>query len=154
MRNTLHSLGRKAALGTALCLGLTTGALLAQDAGGPPPQDAPEAQGMHRGHGPMSTDEQLAHMTKALNLSTDQQTQIKPLLDNRRQQMMQMHQDQSLSREDRMTKFKALDDDTHTKIAAVLDDKQKAKFEKMAERREEHMEHHGDASRGDGPPPQ
>jgi hypothetical protein len=68
--------------------------------------------------------------------------------------MMQMHEDQSLSREDRMTKFKALDDDTHVKIAAVLDDKQKAKFEKMQERREEHMEHmdHGGGSTGSQAP--
>ena len=141
------------ALGTALCLGLSAGAALAQDApAGVPPQGAPATEGgMHRGHGPMTTDEQLAHMTKTLNLTSDQQTQIKPLLNGRRQQMMQMHEDQSLSREDRMTKFKALDDDTHTKIAAVLDDKQKAKFEKMQERREEHMEH-GGGNMGGGQP--
>jgi Spy/CpxP family protein refolding chaperone len=121
-------------------MGLTTGAALAQDVATTPPA---AGEGMHRGHGQMSTEQQLEHMTKALNLTSAQQTQIKPLLDARRQQMMQMHEDQSLSREDRMTKFKALDDDTHVKIAAVLDDKQKAKFEKMQERREEHMEHGG-----------
>jgi Spy/CpxP family protein refolding chaperone len=132
-------------------MGLATGAALAQDAATTPP---PAGEGMHRGHGPMSPDQQLEHMTKALNLTADQQTQINPLLEARRQQMMQMHADQSLSREDRMTKFKALDDDTHVKIAAVLDDKQKAKFEKMQERREEHMEHmdHGGGSTGSQAP--
>ena len=139
MRHAIHTF----ALGTALCLGLSTGAALAQDATTPAttPQDTPSGQEMHHGHGPMTTEQQLAHMTKALNLTADQQTQIKPLLDARRQQMMQMHEDKSLTREDRMTKFKALDDDTHAKISAVLNDQQKAKFEKMQERRDEHMEH-------------
>ncbi len=100
----------------------------------------------------MSTEQQLAHMTKALNLTADQQTQIKPLLDARRQQMMQMHEDKSLTREDRMTKFKALDDDTHAKIAAVLNDTQKAKFAKMEERRDEHMEQHSGGGMGAGQP--
>lgn len=146
MRHAFHTL----ALGTALCLGLSTGAALAQDAS--TPQDAPAGQEMHHGHGPMTTEQQLAHMTKALNLTADQQTQIKPLLDARRQQMMQMHEDKSLTREDRMTKFKALDDDTHAKISAVLNDQQKTKFEKMQERRDEHMEHAGSAGAGQQAP--
>jgi Spy/CpxP family protein refolding chaperone len=133
-------------------MGLGTGAALAQDAATTPQDTPPAGQEMHRGHGPMSTEQQLAHMTKALNLTADQQTQIKPLLDARRQQMMQMHEDKSLTREDRMTKFKALDDDTHAKIAAVLNDTQKAKFAKMEERRDEHMEQHSGGGMGAGQP--
>jgi Spy/CpxP family protein refolding chaperone len=152
MRTTLQAF----ALGTVLSLGLSTAAVFAQapDAATAPP-DASAGQGMHH-HGPPTTEEQLEHMSKALKLTTDQQSQIKPLLDARRQQMMQMHEDKSLSREDRMTKFKALDDDTHVKIEAVLDQKQKEKFEKMQERREERMEQHqGDGMRGgQQPPPQ
>jgi len=133
-------------------MGLGTGAALAQDAA-TTPQDTPAAgQEMHHGHAPMTTEQQLAHMTKALDLTAEQQTQIKPLLDARRQQMMQTHEDKSLTREDRMTKFKALDDDTHVKVEAVLDAKQKAKFEKMQERREEHMEQHSGGNRGEGQP--
>lgn len=140
MRYTLHTL----ALSGLLSMGLSTSAVLAQDAQGSnaPTQQDPQAGGpMHHGHAPASPEEQLAHMTKALNLTADQQTQIKPMLEDRRQQMMQIHGDQSATREDRMAKMKTLDDATHSKIAAVLDDKQKAKFQKMAERREEHMEH-------------
>ncbi len=148
MRTTIRTF----ALGTALCMGLGTGAALAQDAATTPQDTPPAGQEMHRGHGPMSTEQQLAHMTKALNLTADQQTQIKPLLDARRQQMMQMHEDKSLTREDRMTKFKALDDDTHAKIAAVLNDTQKAKFAKMEERRDEHMEQHSGGGMGAGQP--
>jgi Spy/CpxP family protein refolding chaperone len=138
MRYTLPTL----ALASLLCM--PGGISLAQqtDDGSTATTNAnPNMQGMHRMRGPMTTEEQLAHMTRALNLTSDQQTQIKPLLDARRQQMMAIHQDQSLSREDRMGKMKTLDDDTHSKIAAVLNDEQKAKFEKMAERREHNMDH-------------
>ncbi len=150
MRTALHTFRLKAALGAALCLGLSSGIALAQDAATTPPEGPPPS-GMHRGHGPMSPDEQLAHMTKALDLSGDQQTQIKPLLAAHQQQVMQLHEDQSLSREDKHAKMEALNTDTHTKIEAVLNDTQKAKFEKMMARREEHMEHGGEPG---GPPPQ
>ena len=149
MRHTLHTL----ALSGLLCMGLTSAATiaLAQDA----PSDTQQQEG-HRGHGPMSPEQQLEHMSKALNLSSDQQTQIKPILEARRQQMMQMHEDKSLTRDDRMTKMKSLDDDSHAKIAAVLNDTQKAKFEKMQERREEHMDHmqHGGGDAAGQPAPQ
>ncbi len=143
---------RAFALGTAFCMGLGMGATFAQDASSTPQNIPPAGQEMHHGRGPMTTEQQLGHMTKALNLTSDQQTQIKPLLDARRQQMMQMHEDKSLTREDRMTKFKALDDDTHAKISAVLNDTQKTKFEKMQERRDEHMEQHSSGNMGGGQP--
>ena len=147
MKLALHTF----ALGTALCLGLGTAAAFAQEAT-PQTPTADQGQSMHHGRGPMSVDDQLEHMSKALSLTSNQQTQIKPLLEARREQMMQMHQDQSMSHDDRMTKMKALDDDTHAKIDAVLNDSQKAKFAKMQEKREQHMESHGDGNAGSGQP--
>jgi Spy/CpxP family protein refolding chaperone len=147
MRHTLQTV----ALSSLLCLGLGSGAMLAQDAATPSTtQDNAGPQNMHRMRGPMSTEEQLAHMTKELNLTSEQQTQIKPLLDGRREQMMQVHQDQSMSRDDKMAKMKTLDDDTHAKIAAVLNDQQKAKFQQMAEKREQHWNN----GQGQGQPQQ
>jgi hypothetical protein len=97
-------------------------------------------------------DEQLAHLTKALNLTSDQQTQIKPLLENQQQQMMALHQDQSLSREDRMTKAKSLHADTTSKIEGILNDQQKQKYAAMQEKMEERM--HGGAGAAPQPQPQ
>ncbi len=133
------------ALGGLLCAGLGSTAVLAQsqDQQAQPPMQQDGQAPMHHGHGPMGPDQQLEHLTKALNLTSDQQAQIKPILENHHQQMMQLRQDQSLSREEKMPKMKALDEDSHTKINAILDDKQKPKFEKMAERREERGEHGG-----------
>jgi protein CpxP len=139
MRKTLCN----AALAGLLAFGMTA---FAQDSTPQQPADAPMHGAAHRG---MDPDQQLAHMTKALNLTSDQQTQIKPILENQHQQMMQVHQDQSLSRQDKMTKMKSLNDDTHSKIEAVLNDQQKQKFEamqqKMEERRQQHMQG-GDSS--------
>ncbi len=128
-------------LGSALSVALV-GPALAQDAA-TPTQDAPAGEGMHRGHGPMSPDQQLAHMTKALNLTDDQQTQIKPLLVAHQQSLMQLHEDQSTSHEDKRTKMEALNTETHSKIEAILNDTQKAKFEKMMAHREGQWQHGG-----------
>jgi periplasmic protein CpxP/Spy len=129
MRNTLCTL----ALAGLLTVG--GGAAIAQDNAASTPQ-----QGQGYGHrGMMSPDEQLNHLTKALNLSSDQQTQIKPILENAHQQAMQIHQDQSLAQQDRFAKMQALHQDTNTKIEAVLNDPQKQKFEQMQAKRMEHM---------------
>jgi len=60
----------------------------------------------------MDPDRQLAHLTKTLNLSADQQTQIKPILLDRQQKMQVLWQDQSLSRQDRRSKAIAIQQDT------------------------------------------
>lgn len=155
MRKTIGGI----ALSTTLCLGLFSGAaLLAQDSttAPGPAQDQAGGAPMHHGgmHGPMSPDQELSHLTKNLSLTSDQQTQIKPILQDRHDQMMQMHQDASMSRPDRMAKMKALDESSNTKLEAVLTGEQKTKYEKMIADRKEHMQQeramHGN---GDGPPP-
>jgi len=94
----------------------------------PAQQTPPMAPGGHRG---MSVDDQLARMTKALNLSPDQASQLKPILTDRLQQMEALRQNQSLSQEDKMAKMKSLRDDSNTKIEAVLNDTQKQQFTQM-----------------------
>ena len=130
----------------------SSGAILAQSDSStqqqpPPPQSgAMQGGGMHRGM--MSPDEQLAHMTKKLNLTSDQQTQIKPILQDHQQQMMALRGDQSMSRQDKMTKMKSINDDSHSKIEAVLNDEQKQKFESMMAKQEQHKMMHGQQGGG------
>lgn len=129
MRNKLCTIALTALLG----LGMTA---LAQDQS----TAATTAPPMH-GHGHMmNPDNQLEHLTKTLNLSSDQQTQIKPILENQQSQMMQLHQDTSLSRDDKMAKAKSLHDDTTSKIEAVLNDQQKQKYEAMQQKMQERMQ--------------
>jgi periplasmic protein CpxP/Spy len=110
-------------------LGIAAGAL-AQDQPQPQDQTAPSSgPGGYRHHGPPNSEAQLKHLTRQLDLSADQQTQIKPILDARQQQMQALWQDQSLSRDDRRQKAQAIQSDSNSKIEAVLNDTQKQKYE-------------------------
>ncbi len=99
-----------------------------QNQAGPPPQ-GPGARGMR-----MDPDRQLERLTRELNLTTDQQTQIKPLLVERQQKMQALMQDQSAAPEDRRTQARSIMEGTSNSIKALLNDDQKQKFEAMQER--------------------
>ena len=134
------------ALSGALLLG-AAGAVLAQD-NPPPPQDQGQGPGQPGGRGPMrmDPDQQLQHMTKQLDLSADQQSQIKPLLVERQQKMEALFQDQSLAPEDRRAKMQSIRQGSQSKIEAILNDQQKQKFEATQDR----MRRRGGEN---GPPP-
>ncbi len=103
----------------------------------------------------MDPDQRLAHMTKRYKLTADQQSQIKPILQDEQQQMESMHSDTSTSRQDKMAKMKSMHEADSQKIEAVLNDEQKQKYEadqkKMDERRAQHM--HGGQGGSEGAPP-
>jgi periplasmic protein CpxP/Spy len=132
MRNKLCTLA------LAGLLTVAGGAALAQDNAAPP---APP-QGHGYGHHDMNPDAQLQHLTKQLDLTAEQQTQIKPILENRDTQMKQIWQDQSLAPADRHAKVKALQEDSKGKIEAVLNDTQKQKYEAMQAKMQEHAHEH------------
>jgi periplasmic protein CpxP/Spy len=136
MRNQVIAI----ALGGMLAIGVTS-ALYAQDTTGQPAQQTQGGPG--RGHG-MDPERQLEHMTKALSLSSDQQTQIKPILQDRDQKMQALWQNQSLSQADRHSQVQAIRQDSDTRIEAVLNDQQKQKFQEM----QEHMGRRGGGAPG------
>jgi periplasmic protein CpxP/Spy len=103
---------------------------------------APNTQPATGEHHRLTADEQTARMAKELDLSADQVTQIKPILADRQQQMEALHQDQSTSSQDKMTKMKSLRDDSNAKIEAVLNDTQKQKFEQMQAKQQQHWQSH------------
>ncbi|MGC2636063.1 MAG: hypothetical protein WA294_02720 [Acidobacteriaceae bacterium] len=130
MRNQLFTI----ALSGLLVLGAGS-ALYAQDNSAAPAQEQQQGQwnGGHDRH-MQDPDHQLQHMTKQLDLSADQQTQIRPILVDRQQKMQALWQNQSLSREDRHTQMESIREDSKSKIEAVLNDQQKQKFEAMQDR--------------------
>jgi Spy/CpxP family protein refolding chaperone len=142
-------------LTTLLTLGIAAGTAFAQDDSAPPPsQTAPMPM---RGHRRMDPEHQLKHMTKQLDLSADQQSQIKPILESRQEQMQSVWQDQTLSRQDRRQKMMAIQQDTTGKIEAVLNDTQKQKYEAMQAKMREHRMHRRGMGQGmdqgGAPPP-
>ena len=92
----------------------------------------------------MDPDQLLARMTKRYKLTPDQQSQIKPILQDEQQQMQSMRTETSSSREDKRAKMQSMHQASTQKIEAVLTDEQKQKFDadqqKMQERRAEHMD--------------
>jgi periplasmic protein CpxP/Spy len=107
-------------------------------------QNAGDGQGMR--HGMASVDERVQHLTKMLNLSTDQQAKVKTILEDQKTQMTALKGDTSMSQQDRRTKFQAIHEDTQQKIEGVLNDEQKTKFEQMQAQRKGHMQGEAEGS--------
>jgi protein CpxP len=110
--------------------------------------------GQHRQ--PMSTDDRLQHMTQMLNLTSDQQTKIRPILDNEAQQMQTLRGDTSMSRDDKMTKMRSIRENTMSQITPILTSEQQQKWTQM---QSQHMHQPGGAMGAPGgeqgaPPPQ
>jgi Spy/CpxP family protein refolding chaperone len=139
---------------------LATGVIFAQETGSAPDQNAPQTEGGgmggHHGGKRMDADQRLAHMTKRYKLTADQQSQIKPILQDEQQQMESMRSDTSTSRQDKMAKMQSMHEADTQKIEAVLTDEQKQKYEadqkKMQDRRSQRMQG-GQGGAGAPPPP-
>ena len=109
----------------------------------PPAQENAE----HKHSGQMrSSDEMVQDLTTKLNLTADQQTKIKSIMDESHQQMRATMNDQSLSKEDKRAKMKSMHDSIHAKVREVLTDEQKPKFDAMVKEMENNM--HGKNGQG------
>jgi protein CpxP len=115
--------------------------------------------------GPMSPDDQLKRMTKDFNLTADQQAKIKPILVDEQKKMEDLRNDSSGDRQAMRGKMMDIRKDTNDQVRALLDDKQKEKFDKQEQEREDRAPNRrggpggpggpgGDNSGGNPPPPQ
>lgn len=139
-------------LGAFLCAGMLMAAAQTPDG---EPQGGP--QGGYGQHHRMSPEQELNHLAKALNLSADQQAQIKPILAERMQQMEGVRADSSLAPQDRRAKMRQIQQDSRAKLEAVLNDQQKQQYEQMEQRRWNGRHRGGeqpDNAPSDNPPPQ
>lgn len=101
----------------------------------------------------MNPERQLKHMTKRLNLTSDQQQQILPILKDRDQQMHALMANSSLSPQDRHTQMQSIGENSKQKLEAVLNDQQKQQFEDMQARQRQRMQEHRQHMQQNGPPP-
>src|SRR5579864_5283884 len=113
--------------------------------------------------GPMSPDDQLKRMTKDFDLTADQQAKIKPILVDAQKKMEDVRNDPSGDRQTMRQKMMQIRQDTNDQIRALLDDKQKEKFDKQEQERQDRPQNRrgggpggpgGDNSGGNAPPPQ
>ena len=148
VRRILSRILPVAGLSFALALFLSCSSTMhAQDnSSAPPPQSdnatpQPGQQGQMRHHRP-SAERQVKRMTRTLNLTSDQQQQILPILQNRNQQMRALWSNSSLSPQDRHTQMRSLSDASNQKVEAVLTDTQKQQYEAMLAKNRQRMEEH------------
>lgn len=94
-------------------------------------------QGEGGRRGPMSPDDQLKRMTKDFNLTADQQSKIKSILVDEQKKMEDLRNDSSGDRREMRGKMMQIRQDTNNQVRALLDDKQKEKFDKQEQDRQD-----------------
>ena len=89
-------------------------------------------------HRSMDVDSELAHLTKELDLTEEQRERILPILVEHQRKEQALHQNTSLSSDDRRAQAHAISDETHKEIAPLLTDRQRQVVEAIQQRA-----HHG-----------
>jgi protein CpxP len=125
---------------------LTALPTMAQDPSVPPP---PQDQAGPRQGGP-SRGNQVEFLTKKLNLTADQATQVKAIDEDAAKQSKAVREDTSVAGPDKRTKMMDIRKASQDKIRALLTDDQKTKFDALQAQMRERRGNRGD---GDGPPP-
>jgi periplasmic protein CpxP/Spy len=93
-------------------------------------------------------------LTKRLNLTTDQQAQVRTIDEDTGKQMMALRNDTSLSQDDRRSKMMEIRKGSQDKIRAILTDEQKTKYDAMQAEMRERMKERQQQGGAPPPPPQ
>jgi hypothetical protein len=131
--------------GVMLMLGMA-GPAIAQDNG---VQQAPARQQLRHIHPPQSIDQELARLTKDLELTLEQQQQVQPLLEAHHDKIQELlDKNPKASRQELDPQIHAISAETHRKIHALLTGHQQ-ELEKAMQQRE----HNGENRRPAAPAP-
>jgi periplasmic protein CpxP/Spy len=118
-------------------------------------QEGPPPQGEHRMRhgGPPNPQEQVKRLAKELNLTADQQTQLKQIFaDQEKSREQDREAMQNASPEERRAHFEQTRQQVDAKIEAILTDAQKKKFADMRAHMKQHRMH-GEGESQQPPPP-
>jgi protein CpxP len=120
---------------------------MAQDTSAPPSQgQAGPRHGGMRGN-------QVEFLTKKLNLTPDQVTQVKAIDADSWSQMKALREDTSVAGPDKRTKMMDIHKASQGKIRALLTPDQQTKFDALQAEMREHRGNHGGGQGGPPPPP-
>src|SRR5207245_2686633 len=120
------------------------GVIVAQDNRVPQPSARQQLQHIH---GPQSFEQELARLTKDLELTPEQQHQVRPLLEEHHDRIQSLlDNNPKASRQELAPQIHAISEDTHRAIHAILSDYQK-ELEKAMQQRE----HSGEENRRSAP---
>ncbi|HZS72007.1 MAG TPA: hypothetical protein VFA13_09230 [Candidatus Acidoferrum sp.] len=102
-------------------------------------QEASQQQEQSHASQQSSVDARLNHLSEELNLTQEQKTKLRPILADEAQQLQAIHNDTSLSREQKMAKMKEVRDSHQPQINEILTPEQQKKWAEMKkEAREKH----------------
>lgn len=117
-------------------------------------QQASSQQGGHMHHG-MDPAKHTQKLTRKLNLTSDQQGKVQNILESEKSQMQSLHQDNSMSQQDRRSKMMDIHKTSSEQIRALLDSTQQKKWDEMQARREQWMQkREGSPDKNPSAPPQ
>ncbi len=119
----------------------------------PPPPDATQGPPPAAANGPRrgGPDQRAQMMQRQLNLTPDQTSQVKTLLETERSKMEALRSNTALSQDDMRTQAMATHQDTDTKVRALLTPDQVTKYDAMQARMKARMQ--GRQGDGGGTPP-
>jgi hypothetical protein len=124
---------------------LIGGMALAQDDSSRHPSARQQLQHIH---GPQSIDQELTRLNKDLNLTPEQQKQVRSLLQEHHDTIQALlDKNPTASRQELAPQIHSISDETHNKIHALLSDYQKELEQAMQQR-----EHNGQENRRTAPP--
>jgi periplasmic protein CpxP/Spy len=120
--------------------------------------DSPSTQQPAQGnggwhHGSPDPAQRTQELTKKLNLTSEQQPKVQEILQSEHSQMESLHQDTSLSQQDRRAKMMDMQKSTHAQIRALLDSTQQKKWDEMQAKREQWGQGHRHGGDQQAPPP-
>jgi protein CpxP len=141
--------GMRAAMLAVCAAALCAAPAMAQDNSAPPAPPLQDHMGSPMGGRGGMQEHQLEMMTKRLNLTPDQVTQVKAIDADTMKQAMAVRNDTTLSQADKRSKMMDLHTAAQTKIRALLTDDQKTKYDAMQAEMKERMQNH----QGGGAPP-
>jgi periplasmic protein CpxP/Spy len=136
------------ALGTIALVALP---VMAQDPP-PPPQGQAGPQHGHGGPGGMRGN-QVEFLTKKLDLTSDQVTQVKAIDDDARKQFMALRDDTSIAGADKRAKMMDIHKASQDKIRALLTDDQKTKYDALQAEMRDRMQNRRGGQGAPPPPP-
>jgi periplasmic protein CpxP/Spy len=136
---------RKPMMWTAILALCTTAVssvpMMAQDnsAAAPQQQDQAGPRGGRGGGG----ERQIEMLTKRLNLTPDQVTQVKAIEDDSRTQSMAVRDDSSMAQPDKRAKMMDIRKASQDKIRGILTEEQKPKYEALLAEQQQRMQNRG-----------
>jgi hypothetical protein len=134
--------------GAMLAFGMVHFAL-AQDNAAQQPTARQQLQHIHT---PQSIDQELARLTKDLELTPEQQRQIRPLLEEHHNRIQALlDKNPNASRQQLGPQIHAISEETHREIHALLSDSQKQLEQAIQQREHRGQENRRPAPHGDDP---